>query len=717
MNKLEHTVVLSDKTISADHTIIQDAIHKVSNVAVKDLSSIEITDTHSSLTDLKSQFEVYDKFAEGGQGYISRAKDRALKRPVAIKSLKGSLTGRSRRLFSDEALLTAQLDHPSIIPIYSLNSDEKDGLHFSMKLVKGVTLDEYFKETLLRYRVNGLRGVEEKIARRSRLDIFLKICDAMAFAHSKGVIHRDLKPDNVMIGEFNEVYVMDWGIAIFGASSSEGRGVEAENLGLCGTPGYISPALLNGGAPDKQSDIYSLGMILHEAATLEKGYIGDTAEERLTRAKTGDLRDVKHFYSQVSIPKDLSAIIEKSLSVNPEDSYKDVSEFADDIRRYLINEEVLAKPDNILRKIQRKVQQNSTLVVVSICLLLLIMAILNIHGLNRQINLVESAKQRQEILSKGQSLASKQAYKIDSYMTKLENLLADTAIRIESGEEGSSPLGAVIYSSKDFDLVATRPNDTKDSAIFQKEVSVGSPVFKLSPTYTLSSTKGYLNYLYTFTKDFQNIFLRSEISADYRAYSTKSATEIISERALPVKSVYAAFTNGIFISYPGKGGYPVNYDAHERPWYKEAIKHKGLHWGEAYYDVNDLGLVLPCTYTFKNKETGLTGVIALDVTLDFVIEKFMNKKGHDGLLEAAIIDFEGKVIASTGYEDLNKKDAGLIDKTVESELYSDKEVLAAILKGKEQVVKEENGQSFVYQIAEIPSLKWHYLEKKALATF
>lgn len=717
MNNLENTVVLSDKDMSEEKTIILNAIEKVGAVTGKDLSSIEIEDTREALSDVQEHFELYDRFAEGGQGYISRAKDIALKRSVAVKSLKKQKGSgeTSERLFCDEALLTAQLDHPSIIPIYSLNTDDKKGLHFSMKLVKGVTLQAYFKETLLRYRVNGLKGVEEKIAQRNRLEIFLKICDAMAFAHSRGVIHRDLKPENIMIGEFNEVYVMDWGIAIFDETRSANESLEAANLGLCGTPGYIAPSLINGGRPNKQSDIYSLGMILHEVATLEKGFMGETAEERFTHAKTGNLRPVHHVYSHVKIPADLSAIIEKARAVDPSHSYEDVRAFADDIRRYLINEEVKARPDNALRKTYRWLQHHSKQTIIAACLLLLLLASLNIYSLTEQVNLEKKAQARQEKLASYQSVVSKKAHKIDSYISNFEHLLLDTAARLQSGERGSTALGSVIYSSNDFSHEETRPVDTAFSKVFGKEVSVASPGYKLAPGQTLSSTKGFLNYLYTFTKDFQKIILRSEITASRKLYNESLMGNIIANRSMPVKWVYGGFNNGVFISYPGKGGYPEDYDHRKRPWYKEAIDKDGLNWGEPYYDVNGLGLVLPCTYTIRGGDSSKDGVFALDVTLDFIIEDLMKEKGETALIEAVIMSNDGKVILSTEYEDLNKKSQKLSDKTVASEFYSNNEVLSALQLGKKQLILKENGREIVYEISEIPALNWYYLEKKALA--
>ena len=139
-------------------------------------------------------YEVHETFDEGGQGIISLAQDKFLNREVAVKSLKKKFLKSSvRRSFVHEAKLTAQLDHPSIIPIYSLNSEGEEGLCFSMKKINGVTFDQYFRRVEEIYEKQGLDLKHEKASLITRLEHFLKVCEAVHYAHSKNVIHRDLK--------------------------------------------------------------------------------------------------------------------------------------------------------------------------------------------------------------------------------------------------------------------------------------------------------------------------------------------------------------------------------------------------------------------------------------------------------------------------------------------------------------------------------------------
>lgn len=155
-------------------------------------------DELKKLSNVDSSYHLGEKFAEGGQGIILTGTDKLLKRCVAIKSLKEIYTKIPEVVnsFISEAIVTAQLDHPCIIPLYGINKDEEDGLHLSMKLVLGKTLKEIIKQD----RSNAKQvGVEAKALIR-RLEYFTSVYDALTYAHEKNILHRDLKPDNIMVG-------------------------------------------------------------------------------------------------------------------------------------------------------------------------------------------------------------------------------------------------------------------------------------------------------------------------------------------------------------------------------------------------------------------------------------------------------------------------------------------------------------------------------------
>lgn len=231
------------------------------------------------------RYVLEDEIARGGMGRIVDALDTNLDRPVALKLLlqhqSQSMAWESR--FIQEAQVTGQLQHPSIIPVYDIGCSADGELYFSMKKVEGVTLLEVFK---------GLRNEDPNmVARFTRsklLQTFQMICMAVAYAHSRSVIHRDIKPSNIMIGEFGEVFLMDWGLAkilerapedglerVRSHREEQGRMTTRQGEAI-GTPGYMSPELALGQLHlvDERSDIYALGAILYEILTLRRPYGG-----------------------------------------------------------------------------------------------------------------------------------------------------------------------------------------------------------------------------------------------------------------------------------------------------------------------------------------------------------------------------------------------------------------------------------------------------------
>ena len=306
------------------------------------------------LPPVSGQYDQGSPFAAGGRGILRTAKDRYLHRLVAVKALRKEFAGdpEQRSAFLREAKITAQLDHPGVIPIYSLSSDENQNLFLSMKYIKGHTFKYYLELVDRQYAEKGVSQFDSRKALFSRLELFLRVCDAIEYAHSRNVMHCDLKPENIMLGEYREVYVMDWGLA----RPIHVPGVTRENWivpeKITGTPRYLSPEAVSGQFCDERSDLYALGLILHETVTLTNAVPGETRDELVLHIRDGKLAPIRHKYG-VWIDKDLRAIIRKATARSLSNRYTSVSELSADLRRYLRDEEVKANPNHLIGKMLR----------------------------------------------------------------------------------------------------------------------------------------------------------------------------------------------------------------------------------------------------------------------------------------------------------------------------------------------------------------------------
>lgn len=246
--KVEYSTALdSDQSLMDDFSQLAQEMSKIQKNSSKE---------NLKKASLIEKYENFEEISRGGMGIIYEAKQKKLKRQIAVKRKTQSA---SSQKFISEAWTTSYLEHPNIIPVYDIDSDEDGELLLAMKLVKGITWKDvlYF----------DYKNIPAKDFLDKHLRILLDVCNAIAFAHSKNIIHNDLKPSNIMIGEFAEVLVMDWGIAVDVSDNQEKRALANNDIHhAMGTPSYMAPELAEGKGNDisPATDIYLLGGILYE---------------------------------------------------------------------------------------------------------------------------------------------------------------------------------------------------------------------------------------------------------------------------------------------------------------------------------------------------------------------------------------------------------------------------------------------------------------------
>ncbi len=307
----------------------------------------------------KLRYNYKGNYIKGGMGKVLFVYDKLMNRDIVLKELT-KYSGNSKLRFVREARLTARLEHPSIIPIYEIGViDEK--IYYTMREIKGKTLSQ------------AIRSAKTLENRLKLLPNFLNMCYALAYAHKKDIIHRDIKPANVMIGEFGETILLDWGLAkdlkeqdrLIDEDSSEDYKKTISGK-IFGTPSYMSPEQAKGDIEniDKKSDIYSLGIVLYSILTGHSAYKGKSSRQILKKVINEDIIP----FNNKDIPKELIAITEKAVKKNKLERYSSVSELAEDVNLYLSGKNVEVYHYTFLELIKKFYNKNKANKIISFLL-------------------------------------------------------------------------------------------------------------------------------------------------------------------------------------------------------------------------------------------------------------------------------------------------------------------------------------------------------------
>lgn len=305
-----------EKTFHERNETLRGFYHADTEV-MSDEEMASLTPILNALKDRVARYQEIRKIAEGGEKKITLVHDHRLDRHVAMARAAHAKTPQDQEQFLREARLTANLAHPNIMPVYNMGVDPEGVPFFSMELIPGDSL-----KTIIKKLRDGDEVYKRDFPLETLLNIFIKICDAIAFAHSRNVLHLDIKPDNIRVGEFGEVFVCDWGLARVMNAPEEISGEESDMLDadvlndmtlsgtMKGTPGFMAPEQTQAYAEKTpETDIYALGAVLYMLLTHELPVRGNSANEVVQNTREGKIIPPRRRKPDRHIPVSLVAVI------------------------------------------------------------------------------------------------------------------------------------------------------------------------------------------------------------------------------------------------------------------------------------------------------------------------------------------------------------------------------------------------------------------------
>jgi serine/threonine protein kinase len=393
------------------------------------------------------RYRIIRPHAKGGLGEVYLARDAELQREVALKEIQPRFAdnSESRARFRLEAEVTGNLEHPGIVPVYGLGHYGDGRPFYAMRFIRGDSLKEAITHFHTKY--PSLADSDAALELRKLLGRFIDVCNAIEYAHSRGVLHRDLKPGNIVLGSYGETLVVDWGLAkVLGATETASE-VASQNASLTsssgasptimgsavGTPAYMPPEQASGNLAElgPSSDVYSLGATLYHLLTGKPPFSGSTVAQVLSDVQQGKFVTPRSL--RPDLPLQLAAICEKAMATSPQSRYQTPLLLAEDIDRYLADEPVSAIPDPWITRSKRWLRKHpglagffsAAIAVGSISLVGGIAILSNKNAALQQAIDAESAAREAESLAKtvalnNEKIARKQQFLAENRLLQVE---------------------------------------------------------------------------------------------------------------------------------------------------------------------------------------------------------------------------------------------------------------------------------------------------------
>ena len=684
--------------------------------------------------ELDTFYERSEEIGSGGQARLFRGFDRHLRRMAAVKSLREE-HGRNKELrekFIAEAMITAQLDHPAIVPVYSIHRDKHNNLHLAMKLIHGRPFQSYLADLVRHYERDGFSAQEEHKSLDYRLEIFLSVCDALEYAHNRNIMHCDLKPENIMIGEYHEAYLMDWGLARRIDDPEYDPDSWQSPTYITGTPRFLSPEALKGEHCDQRADIYAMGLILYEVVTLQFAYDGEDHRDTINRIRRGEMRPVTHRFGY-PIPVDLRKIILKAAAWDKEKRYQSMNEFSTDVRRFIRGEEVSANPDGLLGKLGRFGYRHRRLMFITTLIMVALGAVAVSFTLYDRVKAGMVEKVRAEFreerdhelmrllagtLNVGRTFDRRIA-KIEhdlSAITSEALLLLNADVRVPADEPVYSLSG--MYRGKVPPNMVMAPG-------FGHEVDIDHIFCHTAPGAKPANVDTRMRKLAMLRSVCLRAMIESRQDSKFSERNLPLLKQSVLNSGAPLISVYFGFRDGLFVVHPCDKTLPESYDHRQRPWYKERVDGSRTTtaplWSSPYLSSDDSDMVLTCTLPMIDDRGKFHGVAAADVSLLRLVESLRSMGASGGyLLEKSLVDGDGTVIADIGENFLRESRRNYSKLGDEHKVlkYKDIPLLERFKSRRNGIIIRREGDKYIaYLFAAMYSEKWYYIEKIDLVKF
>ncbi|UXI67455.1 serine/threonine protein kinase [Tahibacter amnicola] len=603
----------------------------------------------------------------GGMGTVHIARDTELMRKVALKTLntEAAVTPGGQARFLREAQITAQLSHPNIVGVYALEVTPEGRPAYTMKLVEGRTFHALLHETRAFYEAG--KKPDEAHSLSTRLEHFLKVCDAMSYAHDKDVIHRDLKPANLMLGKHNEVYVMDWGLCRLVHQDVEPLPADASRVGyspevsgsasetqvgdVVGTPKYMSPEQAQGRNRelDAKSDQCALGLILFEMVTLTSPYAGKNAYEVMVSAAMARRRPIVAAYKGMRIARELRAVIDRATAALPSERYDSVAAFAADLRRYLRGEAVLAQPDNPWQAAQRWISRHrQTAVTVALAGFAIGSSIIGWLIWQNDRSLTQAMAHEQHVIAL-QNVAARIGDRIQGRALQLEGAmknLADSVVQLNQlGLESSNRY----YTSSDFHQPGKAPPDLTASRQHQGKVSMQWPVWSVPKDAARADIEPAIRRLSGLQDYVREIYGRAAtmaVSAQGNFYAEQTIDQ--TDDSSPIVAIIVGLENGVGMRYPGWDQLAPDYDPRSRPWYRLAAGKVEPQWGAPYLSSVSNLYELPLSVSLQDRDRKFLGVATALLLPEYLVQSLLDVDGTHGLRGLYLLAPNGLIMAQSG---------------------------------------------------------------------